>query len=75
MIIKKPYQIKRGETVMFTVRPFKNDCNQWRYDICYGTSDYAVYTAKSEGAVEGKYYSDMDGETDVLKITRPHNAE
>ena len=75
MIMKQPYHIRKGETVIFTVRPFKNDKNQWRYDICYGASDYAVYTAKSESAVEAYYYGYMDGEADVLKITRPNNAE
>lgn len=68
---KKPYQIKYREQVVFTVRPFKNDANQWRYDICYGTSDYAVFTAKSEAQVEAYYYGYLDGERDTLRITRP----
>lgn len=65
---KGPYRIKNHGRIVFTVRPFKNDMGQWRYDICYGDSDYAIYTAKSEAQVEAYYNGYIDGEHDALHV-------
>ena len=73
--MQKPYKVKNTNgVVMFTIKPFYNDAGKIRYDICYGDSDYAIYTARTDAQVQVYVDGYMQGMRDVYDTTANREA-